>query len=77
MTVAFDDPAAWGYCQYCAFNVALDLDTGRMLAHERMDLGFINRRCYGSLMQPSAQPGPEAEPVTYEDVIADAIRGDE
>ncbi|MFI8326966.1 hypothetical protein [Streptomyces sp. NPDC085529] len=41
VSVAFDDPAAWRYCQYCAFNVALDLDTGQMLAHQRMDLGFI------------------------------------
>ncbi|GGR51461.1 hypothetical protein [Streptomyces roseolus] len=77
MSVAFDDPAAWGYCPYCAFEVALDPDAGQMLAHERMDMGFIKRRCYGSLMPPAAQPGPEAEPVTYEEVIADAIRGDE
>ncbi|GHF94591.1 hypothetical protein [Streptomyces hydrogenans] len=77
MTVAFNDPSAWGYCQFCAFIVGVDLETRQMLAHERMISGFNKNRCYGSLMPPAVQPGPEAEPVTYEEVIADAIRGDE
>lgn len=71
MTVAYNDPDAWGYCRYCAFEVAVDLETRQMLVHERMGRGYLKTRCYGSLM------APEAEPVSYEDVIADAIRSDE
>lgn len=77
MTVAFSDPNAWGYCRYCAFEVAVDLETRQMLVHERMGRGYLKVRCYGSLMAPTEQPAPETEPVSYEDVIADAIRSDE
>lgn len=72
-----DDPA--GFCRYCAFVVAVDSDTGLMLAHERVKsikYGSNAERCYGSLLEPTEQPGPEAWPEPYEKVIADAIAED-
>ncbi|WP_432112778.1 hypothetical protein [Streptomyces sp. S1] len=77
MDVLFSDPDAWGYCPYCAFVVAVDLESRQMLGHDRMGDCFITRRCYGSLMEPGVQPAPEAEPIPYEDVIANAIRSDD
>lgn len=76
MSIAFNDPGAWGYCKYCAFMVARDLDTEMLLVHERVEsisYGNKSKRCYGSLTEPTEQPGPEAEPVKHEEVIADAI----
>lgn len=73
MSVGFNEPGAWGYCMYCAFQVATDQDTGQMFVHARLKK-WVSERCYGSLLEPTEQPGPEAEPVSYEDVIADAIR---
>jgi hypothetical protein len=48
----------WGYCKYCAFEVAVDPETGNMLAHERRDGTWSSSRCYGSLLEPSPQPSP-------------------
>jgi hypothetical protein len=63
----------WGYCKYCAFEVAVDPETGNMLAHERRDGTWSSSRCYGSLLEPSPQPSPEAKPVTWEEDVVQAL----
>lgn len=63
MTVpAFDDPGAWAYCEYCAFQVAYDNELGILLGHERMyHPSGLTQRCYGGGTEPTEQPGPEAK----------------
>lgn len=73
MSIGFDQPGAWGFCKYCAFQVAVDLETGKMLAHERRNGGWAFVRCYGSLMEPTEQPAPDAMPVKWEQEFVDAL----
>jgi hypothetical protein len=73
MSVDFDDPLGWGYCEYCAFEVAVDPETGRMLAHERRNGGWDFVRCYGSLLDPTEQPAPEAKPKTWQEAVVEAL----
>lgn len=75
MSVDFDDPLAWGFCKYCAFQVAVDLDTGQMLAHDMPVPGTTagHTRCYGSLLEPSEQPAPECTPITWQQELVAAL----
>lgn len=71
--VDFDDPDAWGFCRYCAFDVAVTLNSPRlMLPHGRTDYGWIKRPCYGGDREPTEAPGKEATPVpTPEEEVED------
>jgi hypothetical protein len=71
--VGFNDPEAWGYCKFCAFQVARDMDTGNLLPHMRRTGSWDTERCYGSLMEPSPQPGPEAKKISLEEDLAQAL----
>lgn len=73
MSVAFNDPLGWGYCKYCAFEVAVNPETGRMLIHERMKGDKTNQRCYGSLLEPTPQPAPEATPTAWWEATMEAL----
>ena len=58
--IAFDDPDAWGFCACCAFQVAVDLVTRRMMPHT---VGFITQSvCSGSGWEPDVQEAPEMQP---------------
>lgn len=65
----------WGFCQYCAF--LIPVEDGRLFVHERRDGGWSTTRCYGSNMEPTEQPAPEAHPKSYMDVIAEALSGED
>lgn len=76
--VHFNDPLAWVYCQYCAFQVAADVATGVILRHDRRVEGSAHVECKGTGTEPVAQPGPEAvpkpeeaEPLLEEEVVPD------
>jgi hypothetical protein len=73
VSVEFNDPEAWGYCKYCAFQVARDLETGNLLVHTRRTGSWDTERCYGSLLEPSPQPGPEAKKTSLEEDLAEAL----
>lgn len=55
----FNDPTAWGYCDYCAFLVAV-LD-GVRISHQRFRMGHDDAICNGSGLEPV-----EPVPVTAE-----------
>jgi hypothetical protein len=76
--VDFNNPDAWGFCKYCAFQVATQLEPPhQVLIHERMAGGWTWSRCYGSLLEPTEQPDPEAWPITYTKVLQDALNENE
>lgn len=68
---AFDDPDAWGFCKYCAFEVAVDIEAGRIYPHDRRAGDWAMRRCYGSLLEPTPLPTPERRPVL--DALTEAL----
>jgi hypothetical protein len=39
--------------------------------------GWTWSRCYGSLLEPTEQPDPEAWPITYTKVLQDALNENE
>lgn len=57
------DPAAWGYCRYCAFEVAVDIDTGLIAFHEPLYTNSVRRPCNGNGKRPTPQPGATADPL--------------
>jgi len=71
--VGMDDPDGWGFCCYCAFEVAVNKDSGIMYVHDRRHAEWSVRRCYGSLLEPTPQPAPEARPKPYEEAIYEAM----
>lgn len=78
----FNDPEMWGYCKYCAFEVARDAQDNVLFKHSHMDASWVKRPCCGGGKPPSQAPGLEAEPVappppTFEEVITDALDEDE
>lgn len=73
MSVAFDDPLGWGFCEFCAFEVAADIETGQLLVHSRRAGGWEFIRCYGSLLEPTPQPAPEAKPKRWEEAVVEAL----
>jgi hypothetical protein len=78
--VGFNDPRAWGYCCFCAFDVATDVETGDMLPHDyrytysaasSVYINFGSRKCWGSYLSPT-RPSPEvATRVTFEEYYRD------
>jgi hypothetical protein len=55
----FNDPTAWGFCDFCAFEVAIF--EGLRVEHRRYRNGAVEDRCCGS-GQPPVSPTPmEAE----------------
>lgn len=76
MSVAFDDPLGWGFCKYCAYEVAVDIETGQLLVHNNpRSMGPI-KRCYGSLLAPTVPTPTEATPVTWEETVVEALNDD-
>lgn len=55
MSVDFNDPKGWGYCECCAFMVACDTETGILLDHKISNIDA--ERCNGSFWP--ADPVPE------------------
>lgn len=55
--VGFNDPGAWGFCDYCAFLVAADPKTGLLFTHQYKSV-VRDQRCNGS-----GRPHPEEHPV--------------
>lgn len=55
--IGFNDPDAWGYCEYCAFIVARDLETATLLKHPKRDPGARGGDCNGS-ERPATLPVP-------------------
>ncbi|MFD4474614.1 hypothetical protein ACFWPU_00655 [Streptomyces sp. NPDC058471] len=70
--VDFNDPNAWGFCRYCAFQVATLLEPPhKMLAHDRLT-GYGGKescRCHGSLLEPTVQSGPDVAPASDDKII--------
>lgn len=60
--VGFNDPGAWGFCDYCAFSVAVSLESGNRLPHRSRREAGVPGDCNGSNL-PSVFPVPvEARP---------------
>lgn len=58
---AFDDPAAWGFCPWCAFDVAVIAEHN--IEHRRTRNGHDDQRCSGSGRE-TVRPTPvEARPL--------------
>lgn len=59
---AFNDPAAWGFCPWCAFDVAVFEE--RNIEHRRTRNGHDDQRCTGS-GRDTVRPTPtEAKPLS-------------
>lgn len=58
--LAFDDPAAWGYCPRCAFQVAAF--EGQLKLHSHSAGDYTSRVCPGSGEPSGVQPGPDVKP---------------
>lgn len=56
----FNDPAGWGFCDYCAFAVAV-ID-GLRAEHRRYRNGYDDARCAGSGGEPILPIPREARP---------------
>lgn len=63
--VDFNDPGAWSFCQFCAFLVASDTETGDMLPHLRsrtvragFRVNFEYEECWGTHLAPTPLPDP-------------------
>ena len=48
----FNDPDAWGFCEFCAFDVAVK--DGRLIHHQYDRVGHNDEVCNGSLTEPPA-----------------------
>lgn len=60
----FGNPDAWGFCKYCAFDVAVQTeDPFTMLDHKRTTNGWGMKFCPGGGCVPTVAPGKEAAPV--------------
>lgn len=60
MSVGFNDPAGWGYCECCAFLVAADPETGKLLFHE---VSAIDKsQCNGSFWPADPTPDEAGSP---------------
>jgi hypothetical protein len=51
----------WGYCRYCAYEVATEY--GVMLKHERYAGSYEKLECPGSNRKATEQPAPECQPI--------------
>lgn len=60
--IDFNDPEGWGFCPWCAFQVARDPEAGTLLDHERQTGDREKVTCYGSGRVGGIQPAPEAKP---------------
>lgn len=60
MSVGFNDPEAWGYCECCAFMVAKNVETGNLLGHEISSLN--SEVCNGSYWPADPTPEKSAAP---------------
>lgn len=63
--VDFNDPDAWAFCQFCAFLVASDTETGDLLPHLRsrtvhtgVYVNFEYEECWGTHLAPTPLPDP-------------------
>ncbi len=70
----FNDPTAWGYCRWCAFDVAVYM--GRMVEHRRYRNGHDESACTGSGREPTVPSPTEAKaaPVVSFYKVADRTR---
>lgn len=59
-TKAFNDPEAWGYCDFCAFDVAVF--DGLRDEHRRIRNGNDSTPCAGSGRPPAERETPDATP---------------
>src|SRR5687768_6452465 len=50
--MAFNDPAAWGFCEMCAFEVAVTKGEGKRIEHRRIRNGHEDSLCTGSYKVP-------------------------
>jgi hypothetical protein len=55
----FNDPTAWGYCRWCAFDVAVYM--GAMVEHRRYRNGSNDSVCTGSGREPAPVSPTEAK----------------
>lgn len=62
-TLDFNDPAAWGYCDRCCFDVAVV--SGLRQSHRRIRNGSDDTPCAGSDRPPAERPAPEAFPPEF------------
>jgi hypothetical protein len=53
--LAFNDPAGWGYCDYCALDVAVA--DGVRIEHRLVRNGHQDALCAGSDKPPAVSPG--------------------
>lgn len=60
--MAFDDPAAWGFCEQCAFDVAVTKGDGVRIEHRYKRLGADKTECSGSGRVPLGPAPVEAKP---------------
>lgn len=44
----FNNPDAWGFCEWCAFDVAVTIPGGVRVDHRRFRLGGDDTPCHGS-----------------------------
>lgn len=56
----YNDPAGWGFCEYCAFDVAIF--DGRRVEHRRHRNGHDDAKCGGSGGEPVRPTPAEATP---------------
>lgn len=76
--VEFNDPKAWGFCQFCAYDVPLSMETGDMLPHMKSRMvslpngmypSFVYDQCWGTYLTPTKAPQPDGvQPKTIDDV---------
>lgn len=69
---AFNDPDAWGYCEFCAFVVAVA--DGVRLEHPRIRLGNEKETCQGSGGVPTEETPETAKPRLQISLRKDAMR---
>lgn len=70
---AFNDPSAWGYCDWCAFMVAVD-DDGVMVEHRLIRNGHDDWLCAGSGENSNANVPSVAAPAARVDLKKDRSR---
>lgn len=68
-----NDPTAWGFCDYCAFMVAVA--DGRMITHRRFRNDPDDALCNGSNRDPLADIPYPAEPRQCVSMYKDEHRG--
>lgn len=61
--LAFNDPAGWGYCERCAYLVAVTKGDRIRIEHRRIRNGHEDAICSGSGHAPTQEAPPDAFPM--------------